>query len=488
MLKKVDGILSTIAKVLEILIIVFIFYFTIFYLISFLLKIQIPYDMEWLEGSSLNHVARILDGKNLYVEPSINFIPNVYTPFYFYFSALVAKFIGLNFFTLRAISFLSSWGSIILIFLIVKKETKNNLAAFISAGLFVASYQICPWFDLARIDSLFLFLFLIGLYLLRFGKNKKLFILAGLFFALSFLTKQTALLMFLPITLFYLVQNKKKAIYVFLTSSVIIVLSTLIFDYLTNNWYFYYVFKIPLQIPKILSHAHTFILENIGFFYPAWIIILVYFFISIQNKKKSDFIFYFLLSLGIILPSFMARINIGGDMNNSIPVWALISILLGLSFNKICLLIASFEPKINLVFYNFLLFFVFWQFLWFVPFIQFGRLTLPSENIKEKDNIIMEMKDIKGEIFAPFFDYFPVLAGKKSYANGVAVNDILNNDHGKTADKLAAEIQNFLQQQKFSAIFLKHDLGSFQKTLDQYYQPIKVQRKPFWGKLYLPRK
>lgn len=49
-----------------------------------------PYQLEWMEGGSVEHVRRILSGDPLYPEPAIEFVPFIYTPLYFYVGAALA--------------------------------------------------------------------------------------------------------------------------------------------------------------------------------------------------------------------------------------------------------------------------------------------------------------------------------------------------------------------------------------------------------------
>ena len=45
-------------------------------------RIGYAYELEWMEGGLLTHAARISDGSGIYVAPSIDFIPYLYTPLY----------------------------------------------------------------------------------------------------------------------------------------------------------------------------------------------------------------------------------------------------------------------------------------------------------------------------------------------------------------------------------------------------------------------
>ncbi|MHC4458094.1 MAG: hypothetical protein ACYS0I_13605, partial [Planctomycetota bacterium] len=57
------------------------------YLILVFLRIQFPFELEWMEGGSVHQIERILEGKKLYVSPSLEFVPYIYPPLYFYVSA-----------------------------------------------------------------------------------------------------------------------------------------------------------------------------------------------------------------------------------------------------------------------------------------------------------------------------------------------------------------------------------------------------------------
>ncbi|HEY6173826.1 MAG TPA: hypothetical protein VIX73_05245, partial [Kofleriaceae bacterium] len=45
-------------------------------------RVAYPYDLEWMEGGLLHHALRIRLGLGIYVPPSADFIPYLYTPLY----------------------------------------------------------------------------------------------------------------------------------------------------------------------------------------------------------------------------------------------------------------------------------------------------------------------------------------------------------------------------------------------------------------------
>ena len=131
-------------------------------------RLVYPYELDWVEGGMLAAVIEILKGHSLYVEPTISYVPFVYAPLYFYISALVAKIVAPGLLALRLVSVISTLVSLLMIVLIVKGETKSWFWGVVSASLFAGLYPATKyWFDLARVDSLFLMFFLMFLYALR---------------------------------------------------------------------------------------------------------------------------------------------------------------------------------------------------------------------------------------------------------------------------------------------------------------------------------
>jgi hypothetical protein len=60
-------------------------------------RIRSPFEIEWFEGTLVDHVQRILNGESLYVAPSLKFVPCMYTPLYYFVAAVVAKLTGIGF-------------------------------------------------------------------------------------------------------------------------------------------------------------------------------------------------------------------------------------------------------------------------------------------------------------------------------------------------------------------------------------------------------
>jgi len=128
--------------------------YIIMYIVLAILRMPCPFELEWMEGAMVDHVVWMLAGNPLYPEPSLDFVPFIYAPIYFYVSAGISWLIGVGFFPLRLVSVLASLGSLVVIFAFVRKETLSWQAALLASGLFAATYELSDvWFDIARVDS-----------------------------------------------------------------------------------------------------------------------------------------------------------------------------------------------------------------------------------------------------------------------------------------------------------------------------------------------
>ena len=206
--------LDWITKLLRHALFVFSVGFIVVYVVVALLRIGYPFELEWIEGSCVDHVIRVLSGQKFYVPPSMEFTPFLYTPLYFYISALVTKIIGVGFVPLRLVSFVASIGCFAVIYAIVNRETKSKYFGVLAAGMFAATFIIGgQWFDISRPDTLFVFFALASVYYLGSKSSPISFLLAGLFLVLSFYTKQTALVTAIPMLIASFFASKRYFLY-----------------------------------------------------------------------------------------------------------------------------------------------------------------------------------------------------------------------------------------------------------------------------------
>src|SRR5262249_33500057 len=131
-------------------------------------RVAYPFEVEWLEGAALDEVRHAGAGGALYAAPSLSYVPLNYTPLYFWVASLFAHVFRPTFLALRMVSLLSALAVIGFLVDLVRRETRSWTAAFISAGLFAATFRLGgAWLDLAHVDSLSLALLFAGVWTLR---------------------------------------------------------------------------------------------------------------------------------------------------------------------------------------------------------------------------------------------------------------------------------------------------------------------------------
>lgn len=444
------------------------------YLLIYLLvasgRISYPYELEWMEGGSVDHVRRILSGLRLYAEPSLEFTAFIYTPLYFYISAGVAKLFGVGFTALRLVSLLSSIGCMVIIFKFVNRQTNSLICGILSAGLYAATYKISgAWFDVGRVDSLFMFFLLGGVYFLRFGQNVRALVFAGLLVSLSFLTKQTAVFIAIPLSLYSLLCIRGCNRFVFpATFLLIVALTTVVLGRLTDGWYYYYIIDLPRQHPVFKYMLIDFWGRDLAKPLPiATGLTLCYLFFHLFKKRYKDILFFILLFTGMVGASWFSRLHSGGYKNVLFPAYAVIAIFFGIEIH--CLLpgiMANLSRKKNETknknnlseaqhsktyeLCMLLICIIQFAMLFYPPLDQ-----LPSKaDSKAGDAFISLLKDTKGEVFVPYHGFLPVLAGKKTYSHTMAMHDVLRSRKSDIRRKFHDTVSRAIRNKQFEIIIL----------------------------------
>ena len=448
----------------------------IYYLLAYaaiaILRMPYPFELEWAEGGSLAQVNRILAGQKLYVSPSLQFVPYIYPPLYFYLSAAVARLTGPGFLPLRLVSFLASLGSIGIIFLLVRRETGNSFAALLGAGLFAACFRLGgAWFDVARIDSLFLFFLLAALYVLQREPAWGSYTLAGLLLSASFLTKQTALAFAAPLVLYAVIAGRRHALALLATVALVAGLGTWAINAASGGWYYYYAFVLPQQhtIMKsvILNFWRRDLLEALPL---ASFLAAFYFFASLASHQKRRWLFYLLAAAAMLGGSWAARLNLGGARNALFPALAMIAILFALAIQQaleaIRTLPATQRPALE-------------AYVFFVGLAQFVLLAynplpqIPSPRDAQAGwQLVQTIRQLPGDVFIPSHGYLATLAGKSGSAHWMAMGELFavyGGTETPAGAQLAAEIRQAIRDQRFSAIILDSPWALFQQDIDRYY-------------------
>ena len=211
-------------------------------------RLALPFVFEWGESAGLNQIFRILSGGNLYDQPTLGFSPLVYTPLYYFLAAGVSKVIGNPLISARLISAISSIASVALIIWIIQSETKNSLIAWISGMVYLACFALTDGFyDLARVDSLYVLMVLIAFSVIREAKFKTGFFLFGILVVVGFFIKQSFIIVFLPLQIYLLYRDWKFSWIAIAVEAIGISVPLFLINRSSEGWFFYYIFELPKE-------------------------------------------------------------------------------------------------------------------------------------------------------------------------------------------------------------------------------------------------
>jgi hypothetical protein len=446
----------------------FLYGIQIITIVLFVYRISYPYELEWMEGGSLETVQRVLDGKTIYCEPSIEYIPYIYTPFYYYVSAPIMRLTGYSFLACRLVSLISFIGVLSIIYCWLKKETHDELAALIGGAFFVSCYYLTgQWYDLARVDMLFCFLIMVALYLLRFYESWKSLIFAAVVTFLAWFTKQTAILVIAPVCLFLLIRNwKKGTVYVGVLLFLMIGM-TFYMDYISHGWFSRYVFHIPAGHPVLRDMIWKFWFKDIGFNLLIAMSFSMIYLWKTRKTNKTAFGFYLSFGLGGIGASWFSRMHEGGDVNVLIPMILWLAICLGLGLEKIRASVKEFPLRKKHYFYTAFIVVIFTQLL---ILQRDPRQCIPSEkDYYQMKSFESYLSGLPGNVYIPSHGYLLHQKVQPAYANLVAGWDILRSKDEGTKKIFVENISRSLENKEFDWIILDNN-DAFFIDLKIYYK------------------
>jgi len=466
--------------------------FLAIYLAIALARIAYPFELEWMEGACVDHVRRVLAGQPLYVAPSLDFVPFVYPPLYFWLSAALAKLTGTGFLPLRLLSFVSSLGCFALIFLMVRRQTRSALAGIVGAGLFAACYPISGfWYDIARVDMLSVVLLLAAIYVVQLDRGWPSGLLAGVLLALAFLAKQIALAVALPVMLFALIFQRGRGLVFTATSLILSAASALVLDHVSGGWYRYYIFDLPRQHEIDAAAAVGFWTTDILAAVPIGLALAILGVARVWRTDRRSALLWGAVLIGGVGASWTGRAHSGGYSNVLIPGYAAISIVFALGVHAAT---QSANPRRGLLLSG----------VYLLCIAQLLRLAYdPRQQLptaadrRAGEDLVAAMRAIPGNVYLPYHGYLPAVAGKRTHAHAMAVWDVARGRDREATERLLYEITDAIRRQGFAAVIVDTEVFA-QPDLENYYSrhpilfedgvfyPVTgLRTRPKW--LYLPR-
>lgn len=442
------------------------------YLLAFVgvaaLRVGYPFELEWMEGGMLGQVRWLLAGHRLYGPPSVGFVPFIYMPLYTYVSAGSCAMAGVGFLPMRLVSVAATLGSLGLIHRLVSLETGSRFAGAMAAGLFAATFGVSDfWFDLARVDMLFLVLVLGAVSLVRVGGSAWSAVAAGVVLALAFLTKQTAAVVSVPLMAYALATQWRRGLALTVTAVGLASASVVVLDALHDGWLGFYVFTVPashrLRWAMLAGFWTGDVLAPLSV---AFVLGLAYVGGEAVSGERRRALFYGLVGAGALAASWMGRMKVGGDVNASIPAHAALAVAFGLGLHRLVTLqrVSAYGRRVGreLVVYVACL-------------VQLGLLAydprpqVPTRADRQAgDALVARLAQTEGSVWVQAHGYLAVRAGRPPTAHAMAVRDLLEPGTGP-GEALRRELVGAIRRRRFAAIVCDRLAFGFEEPIEEHY-------------------
>lgn len=433
-----------------------------------------PYELDWMEGGSVELAGTVLGGHSLYAAPTLQFVGWTYTPLYYLVCAAVAKVTGLGFLPLRLVSFASSLAVCWLLWRLVVRETGDRVAGLVAAGLFAATYRISgTWLDIDRVDSLFLALTLLTVLVGRSARTVRSGLVLGAVAFLAFFTKQSALIALLPPLACVAIRRPRAGGPALALLGVLVVGSTEFLNAVTHGWYTYYVVDELAGQPWIRQLWVGFWRDDVlaqlwpeaavgalAMLAEAGTILLRW-----RRRRgetatraaasaalRSPLLYQAATAAGLLGASWFSRLHSGGYLNVLMPAYAACALLAGLAWARLqargrllgALATATVPAQVALLAYP-------------VSAVQPTR----ADRVAGAE-LMAALRALPGPVLVIRHPWYGTLAGKGSFAQSEGMTDILRSQAPRGARALRASLASGLDRYHIKAVVLD---GSYDAPL-----------------------
>jgi Dolichyl-phosphate-mannose-protein mannosyltransferase len=444
-----------------------------FFLYAAAQRIGYPYPLEWLEPATSDTVARILGGLPIYCAPSYAFVASMKTPLYYYVVASVSPIFGAGLLAGRLVSVLSTAGVCFFLWRFIRREGGSGLWALFGVALFLGTYNISrQWYDIARLDTLFLLILVAAAYGLRFWRGTAGAAGAGFLLAAAYFTKQTVLLVAIPLLLMFALAAPRRAAIAALALAAPVLIGMTILHVSTDGWSTFFLVEVPrngeIDRGVILSFWSQEVLPPLGL---ALLTALGW--VAAQWRcDREGALFHGGLLLGALLCGWLGRIHVGSTSNALMPIFAVLSLMMPLALQRLLRQIAERPPP--------------WRTLsvlvHMVALLQLALLSYDPRRVipdasdrAAGERLAAFLAGIDGDVLVMDDRYFSRLVGKPSSGLDFAVADLLRVKHSAVPEEFKRSVLDALQAGKFIGIIDPPDFVIDEVKLGA---PVSIQPQP----------
>jgi hypothetical protein len=473
-------------------------------------RLRYPFALEWIEAGLLGEVRWLLAGHNLYVPPSIDFVPFVYNPLYFWVCGAVSKVLGASLFTLRLVSAASSLGTFGLLYALVVRETKSRAAGIVGAGLYAAAFKRTEQFmDVARVDALFVLLLVATVWVLRTRPTARGRALAAGLLVLCFLAKQTGVIFAAPLLLFLVRDAARGAepggsrgalgpwsgVPYALAVPLGVGVSVWLLNATSGGWYRFYAFGLTTFHPLVRSMwTDYWTLDVLG---PLGCAVVGALFVIFgpSGVARRERELWGAVLVGALLTSWSGRLHDGGWSNVLMPAYAILSVLFAVALHAAMTAARRTAPDVRRGLE---------VFLSLVGVVQLAMFAYDPSTVVPTGRdeaagwkVVEALRAAPGDTFTPTDSYLSLMAGKPPHLHEMAADDIFSGPPGDVQTKLREDVHEAFRQRRWAMVITDNDwfaddvLQSYQRGPESVSDPSAlyprsgVQYRPGW--IYTPR-
>ena len=251
--------------------------------------------------------------------------------------------------------------------------------------------------------------------------------------------------------------------------------SSLAFDRIYAGWYSYYTFELGRNLiyrGSLIQAFRAYLTDQVLQPLPVASGFALFYLIS-QTLKHGSWrkrLFHWFLLAALTLSAFLLWINGGSYYNNLIPQHLALAILFGCGMGAF---IKMRRPESGLILSTVTITVLLLGACQFAAMRYSPSSLIPTPvDRRAGDEFVALMRSYPGEILVPFHGYLPTLAGKQTFAQRMAIQDIVNRTRGHPRDSLIDDIRRNLAAKRFSVIITDHKW--FEKELLASYDSVGV--------------
>ena len=432
-------------------------------------RIVYPYDLDFVEDGLLMQALRVANRQPAFVAPNADFVPHVYMLLYAWLGGQLLKITGPSLIPLRLISFTATLSIAGLIYWIARRERSSRALALVCACLFLAGYQIVGgWYELVKVDSLFVALTLAGVTATIYGWNSVGGLaLAGLLLALSFLTKQNGLF-YAALAGIYLLTVARQRTWIFATVFAAVALVPIVLvQTASNGWFGVYAFGIlaanPMAWQRVVATVVGDLLGAMAVLSVMALITLACYLVTCFRQAGGSVVRFakslltdqpwLLFMAAAIFSTVAGRASVGGNRNHLIQAYAFLCLAPALFMGSVSSWTKpSWRPVVVTV-------------AWLALAAQFAftlanplqlltgkmhrEIFLPTRAMRESgDRFVERLEGLDGPVLVMMHPYYAILAGK---APGVHIQ-ALWGARWRGRDPLPADLVARIENRYYTAI------------------------------------